>query len=145
MIEYRNHTETTIERVAQCKLPTEYGEFELVTYRDIIDKQIHFALRKGDITSAPTLVRVHLQDTFTDLLHSNRAAERSWPLATAMQRIGQEGGVLVILGHEESSELLLHRVKMFELQDKGEALRWPKNKALHAGSGLARKSLLILE
>lgn len=64
LIEYRNHTETTIERVAQCKLPTEYGEFELVTYRDIIDKQIHFALRKGDITSAPTLVRVHLQDTY---------------------------------------------------------------------------------
>ncbi|EGR0493899.1 bifunctional 3,4-dihydroxy-2-butanone-4-phosphate synthase/GTP cyclohydrolase II [Vibrio cholerae] len=144
LIEYRNHTETTIERVAQCKLPTEYGEFELVTYRDIIDKQIHFALRKGDITSAPTLVRVHLQDTFTDLLHSNRAAERSWPLATAMQRIGQEGGVLVILGHEESSELLLHRVKIFELQDKGEAPAMAKKQGTSRRVGVGSQILADL-
>ncbi|WP_341658757.1 bifunctional 3,4-dihydroxy-2-butanone-4-phosphate synthase/GTP cyclohydrolase II [Vibrio sp.] len=121
LIEYRNNTETTIERVAQCQLPTEYGEFELVTYRDVIDNQVHYALCKGEITEHAPLVRVHLQDTFTDLLRSDRNAERSWTLDKAMKRIGKEGGVLVILGNEESSDLLIHRVKMFEAQDKGQA------------------------
>ncbi|WPC74741.1 bifunctional 3,4-dihydroxy-2-butanone-4-phosphate synthase/GTP cyclohydrolase II [Vibrio porteresiae] len=121
LIEYRNNTETTIERVAQCKLPTEFGEFDLVTYRDVIDDQIHYALVKGDLTDAAPLVRVHLQDTFTDLLRSNRNSDRSWTLDQAMTRIGNEGGVLVILGKEETSDLLIHRVKAFELQDKGDA------------------------
>ena len=121
LIEYRNNTETTIERVAECKLPTEYGEFDLVTYRDTIDNQVHYALRKGDVENETPLVRVHLQDTFTDLLRSDRNAERSWTLDKAMTRIGKEGGVLVILGNEESTDLLIHRVKMFEAQDKGEA------------------------
>ncbi|SJL82233.1 bifunctional 3,4-dihydroxy-2-butanone-4-phosphate synthase/GTP cyclohydrolase II [Vibrio palustris] len=121
LIEYRNNTETTIERVATCQLPTEYGEFELVTFRDVIDNQVHYALCKGDIIQGAPLVRVHLQDTFTDLLHSNRNSDRSWRLDQAMERIGQEGGVLVILGKEESSDLLMNRVKAFEAQDNGEA------------------------
>ena len=47
---------------------------------------------------------------------SDRNAERSWTLDKAMKRIGEEGGVLVVLGHEESTDLLIHRVKMFEAQ-----------------------------
>ena len=117
LIEYRNNTETTIERVAECKLPTEFGEFDLVTYRDTIDNQIHYALRKGNVTDNACLVRVHLQDTFTDLLHSNRSSDRSWSLDAAMQRINQDGGVLIILGKEETPEFIIHKVKMFEQQD----------------------------
>jgi len=90
LIEHRNNTETTIERVAKCKLPTEYGDFELVTYRDIIDNQVHFAMQKGDLTENAPLVRVHLQDTFTDILHSNRSSDRSWTLQSAMKRIAEE-------------------------------------------------------
>lgn len=117
LIEYRNNTETTIERVAECKLPTEFGEFDLVTYRDTIDNQIHYALRKGNVSDSACLVRVHLQDTFTDLLHSNRTADRSWSLDAAMKRINQEGGVLVILGNEETPQSIIHKVKMLEQQD----------------------------
>jgi 3,4-dihydroxy 2-butanone 4-phosphate synthase/GTP cyclohydrolase II len=47
LIEYRNQHETTVEKVAECKLPTEFGEFDLVTFRDTIDNQVHFALKKG--------------------------------------------------------------------------------------------------
>lgn len=121
LIEYRNNTETTIERVAECKLPTEFGEFDLITYRDTIDSQIHYALRKGSVSDGPCLVRVHLQDTFTDLLHSNRSSDRSWSLDAAMQRINQDGGVLVILGKEETSESIIHKVKVFEQQDNATA------------------------
>ena len=144
LIEYRNNTETTIERVAECKLPTEFGEFDLVTYRDTIDNQIHYALRKGEITEAPCLVRVHLQDVFTDLLHSNRSAERSWTLETAMKRIGSEGGVMVILGHEESTDLLIHRVKMFEQQDKGEAPAMAKKQGTSRRVGVGSQILADL-
>lgn len=122
LIEYRNNTETTIERVAECKLPTEFGEFNLVTYRDTIDNQIHYALCKASSTKGDApLVRVHLQDTFTDLLHSNRTADRSWSLGCAMQRINQEGGVLVILGKEETPESIIHKVKVLEQQDNATA------------------------
>lgn len=120
LIEYRNNNETTIERVASCKLPTEYGEFDLVTYQDTVDNQIHYALCKGEVNNQPTLVRVHLQDTFTDMLHSDRAAERSWSLADAMKRISHEGGVLVILGKEESPESIINKVRAFEAQDNGQ-------------------------
>ena len=77
LIEYRNLNETTIEQVARCQLPTEVGDFQLVTFKDTIDNQLHFALIKGDIDpEQPTLVRVHLHDTFSDLLMAIRAANR---------------------------------------------------------------------
>ncbi len=102
LIEYRNLHETTVEEVASCKLPTEVGVFDLVTFRDTIDNQIHFALVKGEIQpEQATLVRVHLHDTFSDLLLADRAANRSFSLHRAMQRISDEGGVLVLLGKRE--------------------------------------------
>lgn len=118
LIEYRNLNETTIEKVATCKLPTEYGDFELVTFKDVIDDQVHFALVKGQISSdQPVLVRVHLHNTLSDLLGSNRSIERSMGLPEAMQKIAAEGGVLVLLGKQED---LVAQVKQFESEDKGE-------------------------
>ncbi|HCU65409.1 MAG TPA: 3,4-dihydroxy-2-butanone-4-phosphate synthase [Rheinheimera sp.] len=121
LIEYRNLNETTIEKVASCKLPTAVGEFDLVTFRDTIDNQIHFALVKGEINpEQPTLVRVHLHNTFSDLLLADRAANRSFSLHSAMKRINAEGGVLVLLGKHESTEELMATVQAFEAEDKGE-------------------------
>lgn len=121
LIEYRNNNETTIERVAQCKLPTAYGEFDLITYQDTIDKQAHFALVKGDVDAAqPTLVRVHLQSVVGDVLLSDRQASQTWPLAKAMERIASEGGILVVLGNEESSEQLIEKMKHYQAEDAGE-------------------------
>ncbi|ABG39839.1 3,4-dihydroxy-2-butanone 4-phosphate synthase [Paraglaciecola sp. T6c] len=118
LIEYRNLNETTIEQVAKCKLPTEYGEFDLVTFKDSIDNQVHFALSKGEISpDEPTLVRVHLHNTLSDLLGSERAIERSMNLPQALKRIAAEGGVLVLLGKDED---LLTQVKQFEAEDNGE-------------------------
>lgn len=118
LIEYRNLNETTIDKVAECKLPTEFGEFELHTFKDSIDNQMHFALKKGEIDEAtPTLVRVHLHNTFSDLLGSTRGIKRSMTLPQAMQRISDEGGVLVLLGKEEHLEM---QVKRFAAEDRGE-------------------------
>jgi len=118
LIEYRNLNETTIEKVATCILPTEYGEFELLTFKDVIDHQIHFALRKGEITAdIPTLVRVHLHNTLSDLFGSKRSIERSMNVSQAMQRIAKEGGVLVFLGKKED---VLAQVMQFDAEDRGE-------------------------
>ena len=55
------------------QVATEYGEFDLVTFRDTIDNQVHFALKKGDVKAdQPTLVRVHLHDVLSDLLLTDR-------------------------------------------------------------------------
>ena len=125
LIEYRNLNETTIEKVAECKLPTEYGEFDLITFKDVIDNQIHFALRKGDVVDGqPTLVRVHLQNTLNDMLGSTRSIERSMGLPEAMKKIAADGGVLVLLGKQED---VLSQVKQFQSEDKGEkpvAAKW---------------------
>ncbi|WP_339725507.1 bifunctional 3,4-dihydroxy-2-butanone-4-phosphate synthase/GTP cyclohydrolase II [uncultured Paraglaciecola sp.] len=118
LIEYRNLNETTIQQVAKCKLPTEYGEFDLVTFKDVIDNQVHFAMCKGDIDAeSPTLVRVHLLNSFSDLLGSQRAISRSMGLPDAIKYIAEHGGVLVLLGKDED---LLTQVKLFEAEDKGD-------------------------
>ncbi|MFC3122093.1 bifunctional 3,4-dihydroxy-2-butanone-4-phosphate synthase/GTP cyclohydrolase II [Agaribacter flavus] len=119
LIEYRNLNETTIEQVATCKLPTAVGEFELITFKDVIDNQLHFALKKGEITpDSPTLVRVHLLNTLSDLLGSTRSINRSMSLQKAMQRIHDENGVLLLLGKKED---LIGQVKQFEAEDSGAA------------------------
>ncbi|AQP99200.1 3,4-dihydroxy-2-butanone-4-phosphate synthase [Pseudoalteromonas aliena] len=121
LIEYRNLNETTIEQVAKCKLPTEHGEFDLVTYKDTIDGQLHYVLLKGEIKEQePTLVRVHLQSTFNDILLSDRSADRSWGLSDAMAYIAKNDGVLVILGKQESTDELEATVKAFAAADAGE-------------------------
>ncbi len=121
LIEYRNLNETTIEKVATCKLPTVHGEFDLITYKDVIDEQIHFVLQKGDITpNEPTLVRVHLHNTLSDLLGSTRAINRSMSLDNAMQKIASEGGVIVVLGKQED---LISQVKQFEAEDNNDAAK----------------------
>ena len=120
LIEYRNTKETTVVREATCKLPTRFGEFTMVTFRDTIDNQLHYALVKGEV-APDVLVRVHLQNTFNDLLHSERDQQRSWPLEKAMERIANEGGVLVLLGNHEHTSELLAKVKAFEAEDNGQA------------------------
>ncbi|WP_423185813.1 bifunctional 3,4-dihydroxy-2-butanone-4-phosphate synthase/GTP cyclohydrolase II [Alishewanella sp. d11] len=145
LIEYRNLNETTIEKVATCQLPTAMGDFELVTFKDTIDNQLHFALVKGQIMAEePTLVRVHLHNTFNDLLLSTRSNNLSFPLHTAMQRIAAEGGVLVLLGKHESTDELVQMVQNFEAEDKGEKPRSAVWKGTSRNVGLGSQILASL-
>lgn len=118
LIEYRNLNETTIQKVASCKLPTQFGEFELHTFKDNIDNQLHFALKHGDVCAEePTLVRVHLHNTLGDLLGSTRGISRSMGLPDAMQQIAKNNGVLVLLGKEENLE---SQIRRYAAEDRGE-------------------------
>lgn len=132
LIEYRNANETTIERISQCKLPTAFGDFDLTVFKDTIDGQAHFALTKGEINAdEPTLVRVHLENTFRDLLFSQRESVAKWPIGNALETIGKEGGVLVLLGKHESPEELIAQVEKYAKLDAGETV---KEVSRHVGS-----------
>ncbi len=120
LIQYRLKHEKTIERVAECNLPTEYGDFRLVGYEDVVEHKAHFALVKGSIDpEQPTLVRVHMQDTLCDLFHATRE-ECGWPLRDAMRQISEAGsGVIVVLRKKESDTALLDKIQHYALKDRG--------------------------
>ncbi|MFA5824601.1 MAG: bifunctional 3,4-dihydroxy-2-butanone-4-phosphate synthase/GTP cyclohydrolase II [Gallionellaceae bacterium] len=110
LIEYRSHNEKLVERVAQRKVQTAYGEFDLYTYTDKTTLQTHLALAKGDIQpQTETLVRVHEPLSVMDFIE-----QASYPNSTsvhdALQKIGQSpAGVLVLMHHAETSASLLTR------------------------------------
>ncbi len=129
LIEYRNQNETTVVQVSQCLLPTEQGEFQLTTFRDTVDKQIHFAMSKpAKDPSQPVLVRVHLHDYITDVLGSTRGQLRSWPLDKAMARIQEEGGIVVVIGNDNPQEEMLARIQHYAAVDAGETAEATKSR-----------------
>ena len=111
LIHFRVEHEKTIERITSCLWPTEFGEFQLITYQDSIDDTLHFALVKGEIQKQEaTLVRVHIHNTLCDLTASTHK-ECGWPLHDALRRIAQEEcGVMVILHQHENVATLLNRI-----------------------------------
>jgi 3,4-dihydroxy 2-butanone 4-phosphate synthase / GTP cyclohydrolase II len=112
LIRFRIEHEKTVERVAECSLPTEFGEFHLVAFQDTIDNNLHLALVKGEILpEEPALVRVHVQNPLCDLTASRRS-DCGWPLRDALQRVSKEGrGVVVILGNQIETADLIAQIK----------------------------------
>jgi len=123
LIRFRVQHEKTIERITGCRLPTEFGEFQLAAYQDTIDDVLHFALIKGQPQpQEPTFVRVHIRNTLCDLTASTRE-ECGWPLRDALRRIAQENcGVVVILQQEEDNQTLINRIKYCCQHDQGQQL-----------------------
>ena len=119
LIHYRIANEKSVERVAGCELTTEYGNFHLYAYQDIVNKGLHLALVKGKINGkAPTLVRVHVQNTLGDLFGA-RMSDIGWPLRDAMRRINDHGsGVVVVLGQQESPRDLVQRIQCYNEHEK---------------------------
>ncbi len=123
LIEYRLGHEKTVERVGECSLPTEYGTFRLLSYLDAVDHQMHMALVMGEVSAdTPALVRVHLRDTFTDVL-GGRRADSHQPFTDALAQIAAAGsGVAVLLQYPESPQGLIKRVRNYALEDRGISL-----------------------
>ena len=120
LIEYRIRHEKTVERVAQCRFPTEFGEFELITYRDNLENRVHFALQKGEVNAdEPTLVRVHMRNILSDVLSGVRAG-LPLPLRKVLQAVAHQGvGVVVVLSQPETPEELIKRIRLCHLEDQG--------------------------
>ncbi len=121
LIEYRTLNEKTVDKLSECHWPTPFGDFRLHTYEDSIDHGVHFALVKGEIDpDEPTMVRVHVANALTDLLHKQRGKLSSWTLSRAIERIAEEGkGVVVVIDNQESKQSLLNRLNRYQEEDKG--------------------------
>src|SRR5689334_213813 len=114
LIRYRLQNEHTIERVSESTLNTEHGEFRLVTYQDSIDNTVHLAMVRGAIDpKQPTLVRVHLRNTLSDVLGAEHP-HFGWPLRRALHRIAEDGGVVVLLRKPESPKDLVKQIVALE-------------------------------
>jgi 3,4-dihydroxy 2-butanone 4-phosphate synthase/GTP cyclohydrolase II len=127
LIRYCMEHESTIRRVGECVLPTEFGEFRVVAYHDDIDDAVHLALVRGEISrDRPTLVRVHVQESLLDLF-TDVHKSGPWTLHRALARVAQEGGgVVVILQHEESPRDLARRIEHFQTSAQGLELSVPR-------------------
>jgi 3,4-dihydroxy 2-butanone 4-phosphate synthase/GTP cyclohydrolase II len=112
LIRYRLEKERNVERIAETAVDTEYGEFRLYCYDDHVNRAVHVALVKGDLsTVASPLVRVHLQDTLGDVI-GVRSRSLGWPLDSAIKRIADEKvGVVVLLRDQESSRDFIEAIE----------------------------------
>ena len=120
LVAHRLQTERLVHRVAESRLPTEFGEFQIIGYRNDVDTHEHVALVFGDVSGPESvLVRMHSKCLTGDVFHSMRC-DCGWQLHTAMDMISRAGrGVIVYLDQEGRGIGLLNKLKAYELQDTG--------------------------
>ncbi len=120
LVEYRRRHEKLVERMTSVRLPTAYGEFTAVAFRETLTGKHHVALVKGEVEGRENvLVRVHSECLTGDVFHSLRC-DCGEQLEQALARIGaEETGVLLYMAQEGRGIGLLNKLKAYELQENG--------------------------
>ena len=120
LVAYRIKQESLVDIGEEVDMPTKYGHFRLIPFRQKSNGLEHVALIKGDISGdEPVLVRVHSSCMTGDIFGSFRC-ECGDQLKLAMQRIGQEGrGAIIYLNQEGRGIGLMNKMKAYKLQEEG--------------------------
>ncbi|MBU3675875.1 MAG: bifunctional 3,4-dihydroxy-2-butanone-4-phosphate synthase/GTP cyclohydrolase II [Chitinophagaceae bacterium] len=120
LIAYRLRTESQVTEEIRVKMPTRYGEFEMITVRNSNTGELHHALKKGDWEAdEPVLMRVHSSCFTGDILHSMRC-DCGEQLHAAMQMVEEAGKGLVLYMNQEGRGIgLLNKLKAYKLQEQG--------------------------
>ena len=121
LIAYRRQHEVLVRKVAEANIPTLHGEFRSIAYESVVDGRTHVALVTGDIgEGADVLTRVHSECLTGDVFGSLRC-DCGEQLDRAIELIGKEGRgvVLYIRGHEGRAIGITHKLRAYELQDRG--------------------------
>ena len=121
LIAYRRQHEVLVTKVAEANIPTLHGEFRSIAYESVVDGRTHVALVTGDIgDGADVLTRVHSECLTGDVFGSLRC-DCGEQLDRAIELIGKEGRgvILYIRGHEGRAIGITHKLRAYELQDRG--------------------------
>ena len=115
LISYRLAKEETVEAIADFDIDTEFGPFRLVCMEDHVNRTVHLALVRGQPEpGTPTLVRVHVQNTLSDVV-GIQDSRLGWPLRSTIKLIAEEDcGVIVILRQNEDPRDLMTAVRELE-------------------------------
>ena len=133
LIDFRLSSDSTIEAVSEKTIQNEFGEFNLIVWKDNIKDEYHFSLTKGDLSKVESpRVRVQTQSILQDTLGIEEMG-KDWSIRKSIERISkEEAGLFVLINHRDAKSYWLNKLKDKEIEPK------KNRKVIGVGSQICR-------